>query len=477
MRHVFSMCVALCMGRYLMNTRWLNLEQYMYVGSGAQSQSEIETELYAFEISKNETSRSMDSSISSSFSPTTTILRSPLIVHRHCRADAPTIVIPAVQKGLNNQRMRIVQDILVAAIMGANVELPEMLHGRVGCHYQANCYNNYTTTGAVPMWDVFDKETTLRSLEKFGICVVTPREGAGHNSTSIDDTPQPVRLTSPISSSHLSRMLETGSKLLGGRWHLGGVKDCCTKILPDSVAAADLLRQINFSFETSRIMSEAVQRVERAMQQSNQKSNGNQNNNYVAIHWRNDEDFAGKAHKLNSAAYIVAASRALENMRSTLSIASDMPLHVVVLGDLTTAALQTVEDDVNAAAVGLRGKSGSTLLFVCHSKISLVPDMNLEAISPSEDARGQVDYEIGVRAPAFIGSPFSSFSTLIAFQRSYHNNTNESGSSHHQSMIDVDTADKLAILFKLQFPYDRDGGISDHACKDMTWFFRWMVCI
>jgi hypothetical protein len=51
--------------------------------------------------------------------------------------------------------------------------------------------------------------------------------------------------------------------------------------LPDSVAAADLLRQINFSFETSLIMSEAVQRVERAMQQCNQNSNGDQNNNYV----------------------------------------------------------------------------------------------------------------------------------------------------------------------------------------------------
>ena len=34
------------------------------------------------------------------------------------------IRIPAVVKGLNNQRMRIVQDIAVAAILGAAVELP-----------------------------------------------------------------------------------------------------------------------------------------------------------------------------------------------------------------------------------------------------------------------------------------------------------------------------------------------------------------
>jgi hypothetical protein len=41
--------------------------------------------------------------------------------HRPCRADAPTIVSPTVRKGLNNQRMWIVQDILAAAIMGANI--------------------------------------------------------------------------------------------------------------------------------------------------------------------------------------------------------------------------------------------------------------------------------------------------------------------------------------------------------------------
>jgi hypothetical protein len=43
-----------------------------------------------------------------------------------------------------------------------------------------------------------------------------------------------------------------------------GVENCYIKLVPDSVEAADLLRQINFSFETSRIMTEAAQRVERA---------------------------------------------------------------------------------------------------------------------------------------------------------------------------------------------------------------------
>jgi hypothetical protein len=131
--------------------------------------------------------------------------------------------------------------------------------------------------------------------------------------------------------------------------------------------------------------------------------------------------------------------------------------------------------------VGLLDKGDRrTLLFVCHSKMSLVPDMNLVDISPSEDARGQVDFEIGVRAPAFIGSPFSSFSVLIAFQRSYHNNANESGGSRHlpttTSMIDLDTVGKLGVIFKLQFPYDLDESISDHPCAEMKRNNKKMVC-
>jgi hypothetical protein len=112
--------------------------------------------------------------------------------------------------------------------------------------------------------------------------------------------------------------------------------------------------------------------------------------------------------------------------------------------------------------------------------MSLVPDMNLAEISPSEDARGQVDFEIGIRAPAFIGSPFSSFSVLIAFKRSYmennNDNANESIGSSHQSttttaMIDLDIASNIAAIFKLQFPYDRDNGMSDNPCADMIQAF------
>ena len=45
------------------------------------------------------------------------------------------VAIPAVHKGLNNQRMRIVQDIVSAMLVGAAVELPSHLMSRQNCHY------------------------------------------------------------------------------------------------------------------------------------------------------------------------------------------------------------------------------------------------------------------------------------------------------------------------------------------------------
>jgi hypothetical protein len=54
--------------------------------------------------------------------------------------------------------------------------------------------------------------------------------------------------------------------------------------------------------------------------------------------------------------------------------------------------------------------------------MSLVPDMNLAEISPSEDARGQVDFEIGVGHQHSSVHPF--IPVLIAFKRSYMENDN-----------------------------------------------------
>jgi hypothetical protein len=356
------------------------------------------------------------------FPPT---LRRPLVqrlCHLDNNADAPTIVIPAVH------------------------------NGREGCHYQSHCYKSYSSN--VPIWDVFDRETTLRLLGEFGICVVEPKNG-GYN---FDIVPLLPALLWPMPTSQLSHMAYDGSlpPLGNGEWSLGEVKQCCTKLIPDSTEHADLLRKINFAFGASLLMRESALRVHHAaLVEAGPLAN------YVALHWRNDEDFTKTDHKLNSTAYIIAASDALQAMRTTMAISSDAPLHVVVLGDLNMTALKAIETAVNKASASLEPAGGNGR-FLFHSKVSLVPDMNLTNTFPSEDVRGQVDFEIGVKAPAFLGSPFSSFSVLIAFKRSYR-------SYQHTAMIDADIATQMGVVFKLQFPYDLD--MSDNPCSDMLEVF------
>ena len=80
------------------------------------------------------------------------------------------IRIPAVRKGLNNQRMRIIQDIVVAHLLGLAVELPKIVRTRVDCGYRESCYRNYDKFVAFDQ--VFDYVDTVKQLQKLNICVV-----------------------------------------------------------------------------------------------------------------------------------------------------------------------------------------------------------------------------------------------------------------------------------------------------------------
>ena len=81
--------------------------------------------------------------------------------------------IPAVRKGLNNQRMRIVQDAVIAALLGAAVELPSVLRTRRRCGYTAGCYQDYE--GTVPFDAVYERERVVEGLRRAGGCVVDTR--------------------------------------------------------------------------------------------------------------------------------------------------------------------------------------------------------------------------------------------------------------------------------------------------------------
>ena len=78
--------------------------------------------------------------------------------------------IPAVRKGLNNQRMRIIQDIVVARMLGMAVELPKIVRTRIDCGYRVGCYKNYDSF--VPFENVFNYAAVVKRLEELDICVV-----------------------------------------------------------------------------------------------------------------------------------------------------------------------------------------------------------------------------------------------------------------------------------------------------------------
>ena len=92
------------------------------------------------------------------------------------RPKSGVIRIPAVRGGLISQRMRIIQDIVVAHELGMAVELPKIIRTRVACGYQESCSNNFEPF--VSFETVFDYTNTVKRLQKLNICVVNTNMSA-----------------------------------------------------------------------------------------------------------------------------------------------------------------------------------------------------------------------------------------------------------------------------------------------------------
>ena len=66
----------------------------------------------------------------------------------------------------------------------------------------------------------------------------------------------------------------------------------------------------------------------------------------------------------------------------------------------------------------------------------------------------QVDFELGFKADFFIGSPFSSFSALIAHGRTNAHPNTFPFDAERTRMAEIDVADKLANIFAITWPYE-----------------------
>ena len=125
-------------------------------------------------------------------------LSEPLSAHLDpCEHTRGVVVIPAVLKGVSNQRLRIIQDTVAAKIVGAAVVLPRYVVSRRNCHYRVDCFQDYVAS--LPFWEVFDRNATLPGLRAAGICVLDDSQIAGLRRDDVELTSSACSAVSVVS--------------------------------------------------------------------------------------------------------------------------------------------------------------------------------------------------------------------------------------------------------------------------------------
>ena len=380
-----------------------------------------------------------------------------------CAARKQVVVVPTVLKGLSNQRMRIISDIVGAVLIGAAVQLPTMMAGRRSCHFRVECYKTYEP--ALPLWDVFDQAATLQALRRVGVCIMPPRHDTPANGRTIY-VKRPVALhayrpnvgplRTPIATSHLELLAMNGSLVHSEgqpleRISFGGSADCCVLFVPDSIRARRLFRLVNAAFKPAPALS----RLARAVTAHFHEATGG--SRMLALHWRAETDMTQSFHALNTTDYVRGVIEVLAKQRQ-----GSGPVHCIVLGD---------QDEAQTRAITAR--LGASSWLTLHSKATLIGAARMpralatlpSALATFDDFVGMVDFEIGVKADLFIGAPFSSFSVMIALVRAASDAVlPHSGASAGHGRIrrqeettlmatGADTVDRLGEIFTASFPF------------------------
>jgi len=412
-----------------------------------------------------------------------------------CEHTRGVVAIPAVLKGVSNQRLRIIQDIVAAKIVGAAVVLPRYVVSRRNCHYRADCFQDYVPS--LPFWDVFDRNATLPGLRAAGICVLDDLQIAELRrddvemekwfgrldadvqcklqGTSCYDSPwktadgqRPEQLKTPtglIAASQLEaktvqmrRSHEWGprhAKPSGPLWAWGNDAACCTMLIADTAAAADELAVVSRTLVTApkirTLAQTALSMFNTGLEPVGTPPAGKAPLS-LALHWRGDPDFAQHpVHKLDLKKYTLETARVLRNLAGGALL-----LRILVLGDLDAGQLVALHARLSAAMAIIRDGERelhprvvppTSPTLELHSKEALltaakVPDWRA-FFRNFDDLFGLLDMEIGATAPGFVGAPFSSFSVVISQSRA---------SQPHliTANVPVDVADRLAAIFALQ---------------------------
>ncbi|KAJ8601626.1 hypothetical protein CTAYLR_007260 [Chrysophaeum taylorii] len=363
------------------------------------------------------------------------------------------VEIPAVRKGLSNQRMRVIQDVVSAMTLDLAVRLPQALSSRRGCHYESTCYLDYQRS--LRFWDVFDREATLEGLRKLGARVVEVPSAGDARVVEVpsagDARVAPLRW--PLVHSDLAAQAPSVARWVRGEgnvsFSIANPEYCCLLLLPDSTRAVTLVAGVNDALVAAKRTRDHAGLVLSAYR----ARLGRKGAKTCAVHWRDDDDFVVSNHKLDRSAYARAMAQAIGSLDHCGGA-------LLVLGDIPTRRLRPLLNTMNAAYCDIRRVSNYSASCLptrrLYTKQTLLRSMNWsKEYDGWDDLLGMVDFELGTLVDSFVGSPFSSFSVLIAVARGDTKRPPLAAVDRKHTLMPetIDVDDSLAQLFRIQFPY------------------------
>ena len=321
----------------------------------------------------------------------------------------------APEKGLSNIRMHFAQSVFVAAMMNSTLVLPNLLPVRQNCNYKFDCHKDFNTMSKLDTF--YDVKLITRELARMGVSVEIAESGASHAA----DMTRTIRFPSDGNTLR-ARFREMSKDERSTYWTIPG-RICCTEVVPTRTSDVSLLRKANKALVASGSVRWLARQVISAM-----KSLGVT----TSLHWRAEEDMV-RAHALDKEAYSMHVRNALRNQSA-----------VMVLGESPSRSV-----------IEWMEKEGVHV----YTKDSLLP-RSKPLRGALDDVRALVDFEVGCRSSVFIGSPFSSFSVMVANIRALN-----SIAQKNTRMLDVDVVDKLAKIFSIHFPWKDT--LSDNPCRQL----------
>lgn len=384
------------------------------------------------------------------------------------------MLLPSIPKGLCNQRLRWVQDVMAAHALSAAVVLPSEVYSRKNCHFDSRCYKEYSAS--VLFEEAFDVGLTSRALAAAGVCVLSASEAV----TRFPSVTPPVledKLTLPTSMTELRARRESIASAVAGRvWSLAGEAACCTLVVPDSMRSAALWRRVNAAFTPAPSLRSLAQEVVQLFRQRTLEASAVG----IALHWRGQPDMTGPDHLLNATGYSFQTARALVKMRNEVRdcaagrrCAEPASLSLLALGGFSASTLEQLRLSLVSALTGL-GEDALGRSLALHSKETLLPIDYGRRYGGNDDIVGLLDFEVARLAPAFVGSPFSSFSVVAAAARRGRRLRSEAGEEPPTSMIAADVSDRIAAIFALHVPYQLEDVRADPcaALQELHHSFR-----